>query len=90
MDGPVSLQGPLDLVVPHTGPVQVVDGASGVHVEGRNHSDVVLWNPGGAMVSDLSPGDEGRFACVETAIVSAPVALGPGERFVLGHRSRQR
>lgn len=88
VSGPRSLQGPQDLVVPHEGPVTLETGDHRVHIEGRNHRDVVLWNPGGAAVSDLSPGDEGSFACVETAIVSSMVEVGARGRVSLGVRYR--
>ena len=86
VQGPTGLTGPLDLVVPHRGPVTVELGDRTLRVEGRNHCDVVLWNPGTAQVSDLAPGDEQAFACVETAIVSAPVEVAAGGQFTLGLR----
>ena len=81
---PVGLRGPLDVVVPHDGPVTIVDPDRRLHVDGRNHRDVVLWNPGGAAVSDLAPGDEHAFACVETAIVSSSVDVPGSGRTSLG------
>ncbi|MEO0599808.1 MAG: hypothetical protein AAF211_00130 [Myxococcota bacterium] len=88
IDGALGLEGPLDLVVPHTGAVRV--GQDGPHLEivGQNHTDVVLWNPGGAAVSDLSPGDERAFACVETAIVTELRVVEGGGRLSFGTELR--
>ncbi|MEM6931015.1 MAG: hypothetical protein AAF602_29035 [Myxococcota bacterium] len=88
VDGPVALEGPLDLVVPHSGPVTVDQGGSYLHVEGHGHGDVVLWNPGGADVSDLVAGDEHAFACVETAIVTELRAVEGGGRVSFGTQLR--
>lgn len=43
--------------------------------------DVVVWNPGAekaAQLTDLAPGDERRFVCVEAAVIDPPVHLAPG------------
>ena len=88
VDGSVSLQGPLDLVVPHDGPVTVEHGDGRLQIEGHHHGDVVLWNPGGAPVSDLAPGEEAEFACVETAIVTNPVEVPAEGRLTFGVRFR--
>lgn len=88
VEGPTSLSGPVDLVVPHSGPVTVEDGPRRLVIEGRGHRDVVLWNPGHAEVSQLTPGEEADFGCVETAIVSSAVDVPGGASVTLGARLR--
>lgn len=85
---PASLQGPLDLVVPHAGLVEVDLADARLVVDGRGHTDVVLWNPGDAEVSDLVPGDSAQFACVETAVVTSPLVVPAGGRTSLGVQLR--
>ena len=44
-------------------------------------ADAVVWNPGpikAAELSDLTPGGEQHFVCVEAAQVGRPVSLAPG------------
>ncbi|MEN0065996.1 MAG: hypothetical protein AAGA48_27895 [Myxococcota bacterium] len=74
---PLPLMGPQDLVVPHRGSVTVEEGDRSLLIEGHHHHDVVVWNPGGASVSDLAPGDEHAFACVESAIAKPEVTVLP-------------
>lgn len=89
VQGPQSLRGPLDLVVPHAAAVTIEDGPRRIGVHGQGHRDVVLWNPGNADVSDLTPGEQHAFACVETAIVSSAIAVPAGGQATLGVRLRR-
>jgi glucose-6-phosphate 1-epimerase len=53
-------------------------------IEAEGFPDAVVWNPGrerAASLSDLEPGDERRFVCVEAAVVQTPVTLGAGRRW---------
>ena len=53
-------------------------------IEAEGFPDVVVWNPGrerAASLTDLEPGDERRFVCVEAAVVQSPVTLGAGRRW---------
>ena len=53
-------------------------------IEAEGFPDVVVWNPGperAASLSDLAPGDDRRFVCVEAAAVQTPVTLGAGRRW---------
>ena len=88
---PQPLRGPLDRVVPHRGAVDVTDDERPpLRVEGRNTTDVVLWNPADRPTSDLSPDDAARFACVEAAVVGAPHAVEPNGRCTVGLRLSER
>lgn len=60
------------------------DGPRRLGIEAHEMPDVVLWNPGPDKCSDLSdmPDDDWqRMLCVEAALISEPVTLGPDERW---------
>jgi glucose-6-phosphate 1-epimerase len=87
--GPVGFADPIDWVVPGAASPVLDDGrGGGVVIDGRGHSDVVLWNPGPDGASDVPPGGERDFVCVEVGVVSAPIRLAPGGVAQLGARLR--
>jgi glucose-6-phosphate 1-epimerase len=52
-----------------------------LRIEATGLPDVVVWNPGAAkaaQLSDLTPGDERRFVCVEAAAIEPPIHIAPG------------
>lgn len=60
------------------------DGPRRLSIEAHEMPDVVLWNPGPdkcAELSDMPDGDWQRMLCVEAALISEPVTLGPDERW---------
>ena len=51
-------------------------------IQSTHFTDVVVWNPwdqGAATVSDLPRTGFRRFLCVESAAISQPIALKPGD-----------
>lgn len=57
------------------------DAANVLIVSQRGFRDTVVWNPGAdkaAALTDLEPGGERHFVCIEAAAVSQPLILGPG------------
>ncbi len=60
------------------------DGPRRLGIEAHEMPDVVLWNPGPDKCKDLSDmpdEDWQRMLCVEAALISDPVTLGPDERW---------
>lgn len=63
-------------------PVFLREPGRGLQVSAEGFPDVVVWNPGAekaVAMSDLAPGDERQFVCIEAAAVASPVTLAPGE-----------
>lgn len=63
-------------------PLALSDAHRTLRIEQTGFADAVVWNPGrekAAGMSDLAPGDAGRFVCVEAAQVARPVVLAPGQ-----------
>lgn len=62
--------------------LRVIDRDRQLVVRQQGFGDTVVWNPGPAVaarLSDLAPGDDRRFLCVEAAVIEHPVRLAPGE-----------
>ncbi len=63
-------------------PLRLTDTGRSVGIKMSGFEDAVVWNPGqekGAALSDLAPGDTGRFVCVEAARIGRPLSLAPGD-----------
>lgn len=78
---PLQLTGPLDVAVPDVdGAVVVDDPVLGrLTVEAEGFESRVVWNPGpDAVPTDVHPGGEDEFLCVEPALLR-PSTLAPGE-----------
>ncbi|MFJ6480543.1 MULTISPECIES: D-hexose-6-phosphate mutarotase [unclassified Streptomyces] len=54
-----------------------------VEVCHREHSDVVVWNPGEEPVPDVAEGAHREFVCVETARLGRPLVSTPSESALL-------
>jgi glucose-6-phosphate 1-epimerase len=53
-------------------------------IDAEGFPDAVVWNPGSeraAALTDLDPGGERHFVCIEAAAVQEPVTLGPLRRW---------
>jgi glucose-6-phosphate 1-epimerase len=81
LDGPVSFDEPVDLVVASRGLAVLHDGPRRVEVHREDAPDVVLWNPGTAGTRDVPEHGEMAFVCIEAAAVHEPWWVAPrGER----------
>jgi glucose-6-phosphate 1-epimerase len=84
-DGALALTAETDGVYPGVpGPVRIAGAAGGriVTMERDGFPDVVVWNPGAdaaAKLDDMEADEYRRMLCVEAAVVTDPVHLGPGE-----------
>ncbi|MDD0815095.1 D-hexose-6-phosphate mutarotase [Curvibacter sp. HBC28] len=55
-----------------------------LQLSGSGFTQWMVWNPGAALaagLTDLPPGDERRFICVEPVCASRPQHLAPGQTF---------
>ena len=62
-------------------PLRLTDTGRTVQVKMDGFEDAVVWNPGhekAAGLSDLAPGEVGRFVCVEAARIGRPISVAPG------------
>ena len=79
----VRFEGEIDRIYQDiTAPLVVRHSALRLTIRQDGFADAVIWNPGQQLaegITDLSPGDERRFACVEAAQILLPVTLGAGE-----------
>lgn len=88
-DGPLTVSGPIDVAVrnpPGTplGKITVLDPTSGdLGVTADGFDSWVVWNPGAAAPSDVHPGGEREYVCVEPALLH-PVVLAPGSSWTGG------
>ena len=82
--GLVSFEGEVDRVFINS-PNRVIllsAGCPQVNILSAGFNDTVVWNPGpekAKTIPDLAPDDYLNFVCVESAIVTHPVKLNPGE-----------
>jgi len=76
----------LDRVYVNAPPVlELRDGAHTLTLESEGFTDAVVWNPGAeraAALTDLEPGGEKRFVCIEAAVVQTPVTIGPRRKWI--------
>lgn len=65
------------------GPLSIADGRRRIELRQEGFPDAVVWNPGpkAAALSDMAPGDEARFVCVEAGNILRPVILDPAQTF---------
>jgi glucose-6-phosphate 1-epimerase len=60
--------------------IELRDEPHSVRIESEGFPDAVVWNPGtdaAASLTDLEPGGQKRFVCIEAAVIDDPVVLGP-------------
>jgi glucose-6-phosphate 1-epimerase len=83
----LQIRGEIDRIYAETataGAIRIADGERVVTLAQQGFRDAVVWNPGAekaAALSDLTPGGQRHFLCVEAGAVLHPVMLGPGERW---------
>lgn len=66
------------------GVIRLATGAGDLLLTQSGFSDAVVWNPGpdkAAALTDLPPGGERHYVCVEAAVIHDPVVLAPGARW---------
>lgn len=82
-DASLRFDGEVDRVYLGTpGAVRLNTGGKVIISRQHGFQDTVVWNPGAnkaAMLSDLTPGAQARFVCIEAAMVNHPVTLSPGQ-----------
>lgn len=64
--------------------IELQDGTRTISIISEGFADAVLWNPGAeraAAVTDIEPGGERRFVCIEAAAVQKPIELLPRRRW---------
>lgn len=86
----LAFAGEVDRVYPGVSEsLSLVERERRVEIEGSGFPDVVVWNPWrevGAALADLEPEGYRRMVCVEAAIASRPVSLGPSARWTGSQR----
>jgi glucose-6-phosphate 1-epimerase len=66
------------------GPVALREVQRQLRIESSGFADMVVWNPGQQGVlslKDMSPEEQARMLCLESAQVAQPIILQPGERW---------
>jgi glucose-6-phosphate 1-epimerase len=62
--------------------VELIEPGHSLTVASSGFPDIVVWNPGpqrAAKLTDMEPGGYLRMACIEAAVIGAPVELEPGQ-----------
>lgn len=76
----LTFPGEIDRVYFDVAQVTLHDGQRSLEVQKVGFPDSVIWNPGAklaATLSDLEPGSDQHFVCVEAAIFRAPITVEP-------------
>jgi glucose-6-phosphate 1-epimerase len=64
--------------------LELHEGGRRMLIDAEGFPDAVVWNPGSeraAALTDLDPGGERQFVCIEAAAVQEPITIGPGRRW---------
>ncbi|MFD1624830.1 D-hexose-6-phosphate mutarotase [Azospirillum griseum] len=90
-DAPIPLDAPIDRIFLNArAPVTLARGDAGLRaglrasllIEQSGFCDAVVWKPAATdRLPALPPDGHSRFVCVEAAVIGAPVALDPGQRW---------
>jgi len=79
----ISIQGHIDRIYMQAPThVEVQQTHQRVVIQSQGYTDTVVWNPWekmGATITDLEPDGYQRMVCVESAVISKPIQLQPGQ-----------